>query len=329
MQAPRFWLHPRNKSGVLPIILAPLAAIWRILGQRRLTKGPRQKIPVPVICVGNINIGGTGKTPTTLALQSLLSENGIDAHVVSRGYGGSETGPLQVNERLHNVALVGDEPLLMAAFGPVWVAKDRAAGAKAAVKAGAQMILLDDGFQNPSLHHDLSIVVVDAEIGFGNGNIIPAGPLREPLKSGLERANLIISIGDQTAQAKLGQNWPELALTKRFTARLKPLTTGMDWQGLRVIAFAGIGRPAKFFNTLKKAGAEIISAHAFADHSVYSTAILQRLSNEASKKAAQLVTTEKDAIRLPQDFRPKVLALPVRLDIENAEELLALIKKPT
>ncbi len=327
MRAPRFWNRPPAKAGLWPIIFTPAAAIWRGVTARRLAKGPRQKLSVPVVCIGNINIGGTGKTPTTLALQSQLLETGIKAHVVSRGYGGSASGPLRVDERLHSAAQVGDEPLLMAAFGPVWVAKDRAAGAKAAIKDGAQIILLDDGFQNPALHHDLSIVVVDAGIGFGNGRVIPAGPLREPLKSGLARTDVLVAIGDPAAKIQLGNTWPELALITRFNATLTPLKTGMDWQGLRVVAFAGIGRPAKFFETLKAQGAEIISAHEFTDHAEYSPAVLQRLKKEAAGKGAQLVTTEKDAIRLPKDFRSNVLTLPVRLQIENATELLGLIKK--
>jgi len=327
MRAPRFWNRPRGKAGILPLVFAPLAGIWQMAGKRKLAKGQRLQVSVPVVCVGNINIGGTGKTPATIALLGLLNEQGIKAHVVSRGYGGSETGVLKVDERLHSAAQVGDEPLLMAAFGPVWVSKDRAAGAKAALKAGAQLILLDDGFQNAALHHDFSIVVIDATIGFGNGKVIPAGPLRETLKSGLSRADVILSIGGAAAQAQLIPDWPELAALKRFNAILEPLQTGMDWQGLKVVAFAGIGRPAKFFETLKAQGADIISAHEFADHAEYSPAVLQRLKKEAVKKAAQLVTTEKDAIRLPKGFRPEVLALPVRLHIENAPKLLGLIKK--
>ncbi|MCF6305858.1 MAG: tetraacyldisaccharide 4'-kinase, partial [Rhodobacteraceae bacterium] len=189
MRAPRFWNRPADQAGLWPILLAPAAAIWRGVTARRLAKGPRQKLSVPVVCIGNINIGGTGKTPATIALQSQLLETGINAHVVSRGYGGKASGPLRVDERLHSATQVGDEPLLMAAFGPVWVAKDRTAGTESAIKDGAQIILLDDGFQNPALHHDLSIVVIDAKTGFGNGRVIPAGPLREPLKSGLARAD--------------------------------------------------------------------------------------------------------------------------------------------
>lgn len=178
MRPPLFWNRPR---GLISRLLAPLEWIWISTTRKRLKNGPWEKLDVPVVCVGNINIGGTGKTPTVIALLEVFANLGITAHVVSRGHGGSEIGPTQVNERTHTSTQVGDEPLIIAAFGPCWVAKDRTEGAKAAIKAGAQVILMDDGFQNPSLAKDLSLVVVDAEIGFGNGRVIPAGPLREPL----------------------------------------------------------------------------------------------------------------------------------------------------
>ncbi len=326
MRAPKFWHKPRHKPGPWPRILTPFAAIWHWASHRRLARGSFEKMPVPVICVGNINVGGTGKTPTAIALQAVLIDMGHTAHIVSRGYGGSEIGPLQVNERQHNAAQVGDEPLLMSAFGPVWVAKNRAAGAHAAINAGAEIIVLDDGFQNPALAQDLSIVVVDAHIGFGNGCVMPSGPLREKLATGLLRADLIISIGTDAAQEKFGGEWPEIKGVQRLKARLKPLQTGMDWQGVRVVAFAGIGHPAKFFKTLQGEGAKIIATHEFADHAEYSNTVLQRLKAEAQKHNAQLVTTEKDAARLPAEFRAQVLVLPVRLEFEDPRILADILR---
>ncbi len=312
MRPPLFWNRPR---GLTSRLLAPLEWIWIASTRRRLRNGPWERLSIPVICVGNINVGGTGKTPTVIALLEVLGELGINAHVVSRGYGGTETGPLLVDERKHSAHKVGDEPILISAFGPCWVAKDRTAGAKAAIKAGAQVIILDDGFQDPSLHKDLSIVVVDAEIGFGNGRVMPAGPLREPLTDGLSRADIVIPIGTPIAQKRLTA---QLA-NPVWSGELRALETGMDWSGTRFIAFAGIGRPGKFFATLQALGANVEATHAFPDHAPYTDAILQRLKAEAKAKSAQLVTTEKDMARLPAAFRRDVLALPVRLVFNDPE----------
>ncbi|OUS07495.1 tetraacyldisaccharide 4'-kinase [Rhodobacterales bacterium 52_120_T64] len=306
MRPPLFWNRPH---GLASHTLAPLEWVWTTATRRRLKNGPWERLTVPVICVGNINVGGTGKTPTVIALLEIFSDIGVTAHVVSRGHGGSELGPLMVDERKHSADKVGDEPILISAFGPCWIAKDRTAGAKAAIAAGAQVILLDDGFQNPSLHKDLGLVVVDAEIGFGNGRVMPAGPLREPLVDGLSRADFVIPIGPPAAQKRVAAQLDNPV----WCGELRALETGMDWSGTRFIAFAGIGRPGKFFGTLQGLGANIVATHAFSDHAPYTDAILQRLKAEAKAKTAQLVTTEKDMARLPAEFRRGVLALPVRL----------------
>jgi len=322
MRPPLFWNRPR---GLTSRLLAPFEQIWIATTRRRLKNGPWERMDVPVICVGNINVGGTGKTPTVIALLDIFRDLGITAHVVSRGHGGSEIGPLLVDERNHSATQVGDEPLLISAFGPCWVAKDRTAGAKAAIKAGAQVIVLDDGFQNPSLHKDLSIVVVDAEIGFGNGRVMPAGPLREPLTDGLSRADIVIPIGTAAAQKRLIAQLNNPV----WSGELRPLETGMDWSGTRFIAFAGIGRPAKFFATLKALDANVVATRAFPDHAPYTDAILQRLKAEAKAKSAQLVTTEKDMARLPVAFRRDVLALPVRLVFDDIEAVKTALKDLT
>ncbi len=324
MRAPLFWYRPR---GFKARALAPLAAIWSAATKRRLRNGAWEKLPVPVVCVGNINAGGTGKTPSIIALLGLFGEAGITAHVVSRGYGGTLEGPVRVDERVHGAGDVGDEPLQISTFGPCWVAKDRVAGARAAIADGAQVILLDDGFQNPALAKDLDIVVVDAEVGFGNGCVMPAGPLREPVAAGLARADVVLSIGPERAQKRLEQDWPQITTLPRWKAQLQPLEMGMDWGDMRCVAFAGIGRPGKFFASLEREGATLVASHAFPDHEPYSETVLQRLKAEADAKGAQLVTTEKDVARLPDHFKPEVLAFPVRLVFEDADAVRARLRE--
>jgi tetraacyldisaccharide 4'-kinase len=204
----------------------------------------------------------------------------------------------------------------MAATAPTWVARNRVAGCRAAARAGASVILLDDGHQDPSVAKALSIVVVDAAKGFGNGRCIPAGPLREPVGVGLARAQVLLTIGAPAAQDRFGRSWP-LPKPPRVTAALVPLQTGMQWNGMRVLAFAGIGHPEKFFETLRGLGAQLVRVEPLDDHQALTQGLMARLQADADALGAELVTTEKDAVRLPAAYRGKVLTLPVRLQMDD------------
>lgn len=319
MRAPRFW----QAGGPAAALLGPLGRLTAAATARRVAR-PGARLGVPVICAGNLTAGGAGKTPTAMHLIGRLAARGVTAHVVSRGHGGSERGPLLVDPACHGAAEVGDEPLLLAALAPTWIARDRAAGGRAAEAAGAGAVLLDDGFQNPALVRDLSILVIDAETGFGNGRCLPAGPLREPPEAGRARADLALLLGPPEARAAARPLAGDLPVAEGEVA---PLRTGMDWTGLRVVAFAGIARPEKLFATLRGLGAEIADAVPLADHAPLTPALMRRLGARAAAVNARLVCTEKDAVRLPEAWRGEVLALPVRLEMADDAALEAALDR--
>jgi len=319
MRAPAFW----DKPGLLPSLLAPLGWVGARMTARRVAQPAKVAPDLPVICVGNINAGGTGKTPTVIALVEVLSSQGAKPAILSRGHGGSAKGPLKVDPNTHSAAETGDEPLLLANFAPTWIAKDRVEGAKAALAEDPDVLILDDGFQNPAIKKTASIVVVDARKGFGNGRVMPAGPLREPVSEGMKRADLCVVIGAPEDQQSFANRWAKDIPVPILHARIQPLPTGMPWQGMKVFAFAGIGVPEKFFRTLKELGADVRGTVALADHQPITDALFARLKSDADRAGAKLVTTDKDAVRLPKSQRLSVLPLPVRLVFEDPEALTA------
>ena len=300
--APAFW----SNDGPLARALSPLSAIGAALTAFRIAR-PGWQAPVPVICCGNVTVGGAGKTTLVLDLARRLSGRAV--HVLLRGYGGTSRG-------IHRVAatdpasLVGDEALLLAAVAPTWVGADRAASARAALEAGARILLLDDGLQNPTLMKTFSILAIDGGSGFGNGRVLPAGPLREPVAAAAARCQLAVMIGaDLTnAAARLPPTLPLLQ------ADLVQHNAIAALAGRRVVAFAGIARPEKFFDPLRQAGAILIAVRPFPDHHNYSTGELNELLREARTQRAMAVTTPKDAVRLPLAIRDQVIVVEVGLE---------------
>lgn len=317
LPAPEFWA----RSGLVPDLLQPLAWAYAAVGAARQAWVHPWRAPVPVICVGNLVAGGAGKTPVAIALARRLRASGVALHLLSRGYGGSLAGPVAVDRARHDATQVGDEALLLAAAAPAWIARDRVAGAKAAVAAGAQCLLLDDGLQNPTLAKDLSLLVIDGAYGLGNGRVLPAGPLREPLRSGLARADAVVLMGEDR-----GGVMPLLGGKSVLRARLVP-ENAAAFAGRTVVAFAGIGRPAKFFATLEGGGARLAARHAFPDHHPYRAAELKRLFAEAEATHAVLVTTAKDAVRLPAEWRARVETLSVTAKFDDVAALDRLVER--
>ncbi len=318
MRAPEFWgpRPPGRHPGPWPFVLAPVACGWAIASRLRQHVARSETVGVPVICVGNLVTGGAGKTPTALALLQRLRDKGINVHCLSRGYGGIAKGPLRVDRQKHGAGRVGDEALLLAEVAPTWVGRDRLTLSRAAIAGGAELLVLDDGYQDPCLKKDLSLVVVDGDYGFGNGWVMPSGPLREPLDFGLARADGLVWLGEQANG--LAALPPGLLVLR---ARLKPAPEAARFAGAAVVAFAGIGRPEKFFATLKEIGCRVVRTQSFPDHHYYEPAEIRRLAAFAAAARARLVTTAKDWVRLSVPERPLVEMVEVTLEFDDSSAL--------
>ncbi|WP_424629271.1 tetraacyldisaccharide 4'-kinase [Bradyrhizobium sp. SYSU BS000235] len=320
MREPAFWYRPPSWISRL---LSPFGAIYgAVTAQRMARQGAVAGIPV--FCVGNYHVGGAGKTPTTLALSHMLREMGEQPFVVSRGYGGQLEGPVRVGPKAHTAKDVGDEPLMMASQVPVIVSRDRAAGAMFAHGQGASVILLDDGFQNPSLTKDASLIVIDSGRGLGNGCVFPAGPLRAPLAPQIARTDALIVVGRGDAADDVARELRAQGKTV-LRATIKPDPGSVAaLSGQRVLAFAGIGDPARFFATLRKSGVNVVEEKSFDDHHPYTISDIEQLTADAQAKSLTLVTTEKDMARLHSDadLAPRaetVVAFAVSLDFDEGE----------
>lgn len=321
MREPAFWYRPRSLQSYA---LWPLGALYGAITTWRMQRDGVDA-GIPVICVGNYHVGGAGKTPTVLALTRLLRELGETPVVLSRGYGGRLAGPVMVDRERHTAADIGDEPLMMARDVPVAVARDRLDGIALAKSQGATVILMDDGFQNPALLKDASLIVIDSARGLGNGQVFPAGPLRAPLAAQIARTDALVLIGDghaadDVAAEIVKRNKPALR------ARLKPDAASLaQLSGKRVFAFAGIGDPERFFRSLRASGIDVARTRAFADHHMFSDDEIAALTADAEAEQLTLVTTEKDLARLRGRSVPDIVPFAVQLAFDEPAQLERLI----
>ncbi len=317
MRPPDFWL---SSASIRSDLLAPLGAVYGCISASRARRPSTWTAPVPVICVGNVVLGGAGKTPVCRDIAARYRRMGRHPHILSRGYGGTVAGPAQVDPGIHIASDVGDEPLLLARDTPTWVGSDRTASAKCAVDAGADVLIMDDGFQNPGLEKTRNLLVFDSATGVGNGRVFPAGPLREPLAGALARADVLVYVGPGQPVPPSDWSGPVFGATVTATedgpAALK---------GQRIIAFAGIGRPDKFFETLRNMGAELVRTRPFSDHHPFRRDEITGLMADAEREGCTLMTTEKDHVRLPADLAASISALPITLHWDDTNALDAFL----
>lgn len=315
--APRFWSRPDGAGHPVARLLAPVSSLYQMIDRRKRAAVLPWRAPGPVVCVGNASMGGVGKTPFAILLAQMLKQAGHRPGFLTRGYGGVEKGPIEITAT-HTATQMGDEPLLLARHAPVIVSRDREVGARLLFASGAaDVLIMDDGFQNPALVKDVSFLLVDAETGFGNGLVFPAGPLRERPEQARARADAVVIVTSGPVAeipADLAAFAGSLPL---FRAWLAPVSPSPD----RVVAFCGIGRPAKFYATLERAGYELAATRDYPDHHRWTSGDIADLQALGAQHGAPLITTEKDHVRLPDPFRDSVKTLPVRMAVDDPARL--------
>lgn len=324
-KTPQFWYKSdAPMAAQKSAMLSPLAALYGFAVRKRFDLYYPVPLARPIICVGNLVAGGAGKTPVVLSLVDLLRDRGYNPHLLTRGYGGSEEGPIQVSPDRDTAEDVGDEALLLVTKAPTWVSRSRPLGAQAAIDTGANVIVMDDGYQNPSIYKDFSLLVIDGAVGLGNGRILPAGPLREPADFGLSRAHAVVILGDDKTGALdiVRQHAPDMPVLR---ARVVPDATNPDLFGKKIFAFAGIGRPEKFKDSLTAAGAVIEGWGSYPDHFSYTEEDLQELLSAAAAMDMPVLTTAKDHVRLPPLLRDKVQVFGVHVEWDDTAQLLSLV----
>lgn len=326
LATPRWWYRRRPKQAVTRAVLTPASWLWAAVTAWRLKRKPIDP-EVPVICVGNLTVGGAGKTPVVREILRQLQEMGVAAHGLSRGYGGKVSGAVRVEPASHKAEDVGDEPLMLARDYPMWVSRDRLTGARAAAAAGAEAVVMDDGHQNPQVKKTLSIIVVDGETRdgewpFGDGSVFPRGPMREPLKTGLARADAVVVLLPSDLPEPDPALLAALGSTPVLVAHLDPAAPPPPGPQF---GFAGIGKPWKVKRALRAVGCELVDFASFPDHGEYDAATLAALVRQAQAHGAGLITTEKDWVRLPAAWREKVTAWPVVARFEDERALRTLL----
>ena len=325
IKTPKFWFKNKNEINPILYTLKPFSKIWEVVTKLRLVNGLWEKMPIPVVCIGNITVGGSGKTPVTMALQLLLKDMGIRACVVSRGYGGKNKYPHYVTKN-DTFCKVGDEPIILSKNGAVIVSKVKKNGILKAYKDGFDMVLLDDGYQNSKINKDLSLVVVDSEVLFGNEFIFPLGPLREPIRSGLSRADAIVLVGNnhKINASKIDSLRTEnkIPFLEGCIYRKKESTNNKNKE---VLAFSGIAFPDKFFKTLIDMGYKVVKTKVFPDHYPYSLKDMIKLKNYAENYELKLITTEKDIVRIPKRFHEFIEIIQIEFQFKNSNRMKSMI----